>query len=132
MGLIKGILKVGASAVLVATGTASTILKGMSDTVGLEIGSDIFGAAKDASFNGIRNMWGAELPEEEEYVTERDARIAATKEEIRKLKVQALRCKDLASKATDESMHDNFMNRYESLMEEANYLEAHMYDSDDE
>lgn len=57
MGLIKGILKVGASAILVATGTASTVLKGMSDAAGIEIGSEIFGAAKDASFNGIRGMW---------------------------------------------------------------------------
>ena len=57
MGLIKGILKVGASAVLAATGTASTVLKGISDAAGIEIGSEIFGAAKDASFNGIRDMW---------------------------------------------------------------------------
>ena len=57
MSLIKGILKVGASAVLAATGTASAVLKGISDAVGIEIGSEIFGAAKDASFNGIRGMW---------------------------------------------------------------------------
>ena len=69
---------------------------------------------------------------DEEYADERDARIAATKEEIRKLKVKAYKCKDLANKATDENVRENFMSRYEGLMEEANYLEAHMYDPDDE
>ena len=51
----------GASAILVVTGTASTILKGVSDTVGLELGSELFGEAKDASFNGIRNLWDNEV-----------------------------------------------------------------------
>ncbi|MBE6871304.1 MAG: hypothetical protein E7491_05055 [Ruminococcaceae bacterium] len=67
MGLFKGILKVGASAVLVATGTASTILKDMSDTVGFEIGTELFGATKEYSLNEIRNMWHLEGPQEEDY-----------------------------------------------------------------
>ena len=132
MGIIKGIGKVLGTTVLGATGVASTVLKEMFDTAGVEVGSEIFGAAKDASFNGIRNIWGAEPPAEEEYADERDARIAATKEEIRKLKVKAYKSKDYANKATDENVRDNFRSRYEGLMEEANYLEAHMYDPDDE
>ena len=60
MGIIKGCLKVVGTAVLVVTGSASTILKGVSDTVGIELGSELFGATKDASFNGIRNMWNSE------------------------------------------------------------------------
>lgn len=122
MGIIKGILKVGASAVLAATGTASTVLKGMSDTIGLDLGSELFGAAKDASFNGIRNMWDVESPEEEEYSTEEEAERAAIDKEIHKLKVQALRCKEMAYKAADEEMRQKFMDRYESLMEQANDL----------
>lgn len=130
MGIIKGIGKVLGTTVLGATGVASTVLKGMFDTVGVELGSEIFGAAKDASFNGIRNMWGTEAPEPEEYASEEDERIAGIKEEIRKLKVQALKCKDLANKATDENVRENFMNRYEGLMDAANDLQDHMYDKD--
>ena len=118
MGLIKGILKVGASAVLAATGTASTILKGMSDTVGLELGSEIFGAAKDASFNGIKNMWGSNEDIEECEGSLDDER----KDEVRKLKVKALRCKELAEKASDETVRQNLLDRYESLMAEAEEL----------
>ena len=123
MGIIKGCAKVLGSAVLGVTGVASTVLKGMFDTAGIEVGSEIFGAAKDASFNGIRNMWGAEPPAEEEYATEEEAEAAAVKEEIRKLKVQALRCKDMAQKATDDNVRQKFMDRYEDLMDQANCLQ---------
>ena len=57
MGLLKFIGKTIGTATLVVTGTASTILKGVSDAVGFEIGSELMGAAKDASFNGVRSMW---------------------------------------------------------------------------
>ena len=60
MGIIKRCLKVVGTAALVVTGSASTILKGISDAVGIELGSELFGATKDASFNGIRNMWDSE------------------------------------------------------------------------
>lgn len=122
MGIIKGIGKVLGTTVLGATGVASTVLKGMFDTVGVEIGSEIFGAAKDASFNGIRNMWGAEPPEEEEYATEEEAEAAAIAKEKHNLKVQALRCKDMAQKATSEDMRQKFMDRYEALMDQANNM----------
>ena len=122
MGIIKGVLKVGASAILVATGTASTILKGISDTVGLEMGSELFGAAKNASFNGIRTMWNVEAPQEEEYAAEETTEKTAIENEIRKLKVQALRCKDMAQKAETEEVRLKFMERYECLMAEANEL----------
>lgn len=121
MGLIKGILKVGASVVLTATGTASTILKGMSDTVGLELGSEIFGAAKDASFNGIKNMWGSDSSQDE-YLTEEEAERDEINNEVRKLKVQALRCKEMAEKTNDEDMREKLMDRYSSLMEQATEL----------
>ena len=118
MGIIKGVGKVLGTAVLGATGVASTVLKGVFDTVGVELGSEVFGAAKDASFNGIRNIWDVELPEVEEYPSEEGAR----KAEIHKLKVQALRCKDMANKATDDAVRQKFMERYEALMEEANSM----------
>lgn len=128
MGVVKGILKVGASAVLAATGTASTILKGMSDTVGFELGSELFGAAKDASFNGVRSMWDMEGPQEEEYATEEEAKQAEIDKEIHKIKVQALRCRDMAEKATNEEMRQNFMERHDALWEQATELANHRYD----
>lgn len=57
MGLLKFVGKTIGTATLVVTGTASTVLKGVSDAVGFELGSEILGSAKDASFNGIRSMW---------------------------------------------------------------------------
>lgn len=57
MGLIKTIAKITGSTILVTTGTASAILKGASDTIGFELGSELFGAAKNANFNGISSMW---------------------------------------------------------------------------
>ena len=128
MGIIKGIGKVLGTTVLGATGVASTVLKGIFDTAGVEIGSEIFGAAKDASFNGIRSIWGAEPPEADVYLSEEEERVAGITEEIRKLKAQALRCKDMAQKSSDENARQNFMARYESLMEEIQYLQEHMYD----
>ena len=61
MGILKGCLKLVGSAALVATGAASTVLKGFSDTVGAEGVSELLGAAKDASFNGLRGMWDGEV-----------------------------------------------------------------------
>lgn len=60
MGILEGIGKVIGTTVLGAAGAASSVLKGMCDTVGVEIGSEVFGVAKDASFNGIRNMWDSD------------------------------------------------------------------------
>lgn len=123
MGILKGCAKIVGSLVLGTTGVASTVLKEMCDTIGVELGSEIFGAAKDASFNSIRNMWDLESPAAEEYATEEEAKAAAIKEEIRKLKVQALNCKDSAQKATDDSVRQRFMDRYSDLMEQANCLQ---------
>ena len=57
MNILKALGKTIGTAALVTTGTASAILKGVSDTVGFEIGSEVLGAAKDASFNGVRSIW---------------------------------------------------------------------------
>ena len=43
MGIIKGIFKVEASAILTVTGTASTILKGMSDSHGNRFYAQVLG-----------------------------------------------------------------------------------------
>jgi hypothetical protein len=64
MGILGGCAKLLGSVVLGATGVASSVLKGVSDTVGLELGSEVFGAAKDASFNGMRKIWDSEEADE--------------------------------------------------------------------
>ena len=112
MGLIKGILKVGASAVLVATGTASTILKGMSDTVGLEIGSDIFGAAKDASFNGIRNLWDDEGIQGAVDKAE-NASEGAGDAMRRQMASTARRAAQIAKQNGDMDKYEYYMDQYE-------------------
>ena len=122
MGLIKGILKVGASAILTVTGTASAVLNGMCETAGVELGAEIFGAAKEASFNGIKSMWGVEPAQEDEYMSEEKAENEALREEKRKLKAQALRCKEMAQKAATEELRQKFMDRYEELMDQANNM----------
>ena len=58
MGILKIVGKTIGTATLIVTGTASTVLKSVSDAMGFEIGSELLGSAKDASFNGIRYMWG--------------------------------------------------------------------------
>ena len=128
MGFLKGCAKLVGSAVLGVTGVASTVLESMFDTVGVELGSEIFGAAKDASFNGIRNMWDMETQEPDGFETKED-RLNA---DICKLKAKALRCKDMAQKSTNQEAHDGFMRRYDELMEEARILEEQKNTIDDE
>ena len=57
MGLIKGIFKVAGSVVLTATGLASGIAEGLCSAVGGDDLASLFAQGKDASFNGIKNMW---------------------------------------------------------------------------
>lgn len=54
---LKVAAKVVGTATLVTTGTASTVLKGISDVASLELGSEFFEFTKNASFNGIRSLW---------------------------------------------------------------------------
>lgn len=119
MGLIKGILKVGASAVLTVTGTASAVLNGMCEIAGVDIGSEIFGTIKDASFNGIKSMWEIEDSAQEEYSTKGEARRAEFDKEVNHMKVIAIRKKDLAQKCEDKGLRDRLMDEYEELWQQA-------------
>ena len=111
MGIIKGCLKVVGSAALAVTGTASTVLKGMSDAAGIELGSEIFGAAKDASFNGIRSMWDGEKAndvinkaEEKSYGVEDAAR--------RKMADTAYQMAQTAKRNGDMEKYETYMQKY--------------------
>lgn len=113
MGLIKGILKVGASAILVATGTASTVLKGVSDAVGIEIGSEIFGAAKEASFNGIRGMWDNDSLQT--VVDQAEELSDGTGDAMRRqMAATARRAAQIARQNGDMEKYEYYMEQYES------------------
>ena len=130
MGILKTGLKLVGSAALGAAGVASAILQNVAETAGGDGLAELSGAIKTASFNGIRNMWDLDTPAEEEYATEEEAKQAAIDKEIHKLKVQALRCREMAEKATSEEARQKFMDRHDSLREQATDLESHRYDAD--
>ena len=112
MGILKGVGKVLGTTVLGATGIASSVLKGMFDTVGVELGSEIFGAAKDASFNGIRNMWDSEAAQDRidqaeiaSYGIEDTAR--------RKMADTAYQMAQTAKRNGDMEKYETYMAKYE-------------------
>ncbi len=112
MGIIKGCAKLVGSAVLSATGIASTVLKGVSDTVGLEIGSELFGAAKEASFNGIRSMWGGETAQE--TIDKAEAKSYDVEDATRrKLADTAYQMAQNAKRNGDMEKYETYMAKYE-------------------
>lgn len=55
-----GTAKVAGSALLGVTGIASSIIEGMGGATGIDFVEEIGHGLKSASFNGVRNIWGAE------------------------------------------------------------------------
>lgn len=112
MGIIKGCAKVVGSVVLGATGVASTVLKGMFDTAGIELGSEIFGAAKDASFNGIRNMWDSDSAQERIDHAE-DISYEVEDSVRRKMADTAYQMAQTAKRNGDMDKYETYMAKYE-------------------
>lgn len=112
MGILGGIGKLVGSAVLGVTGAASTVLKGVCDTAGVELGSELFGAAKDASFNGIRNMWDSEEAQERiDKAQNYDAADSAR----RSMASTAYRMAQTAKKNGDMEKYETYMAKYNEL-----------------
>ena len=112
MGIIKGCAKVVGSVVLGATGVASTVLKGMFDTVGVELGSEIFGAAKDASFNGIRSMWDSDSAQER--IDKAEGKSYTVEESTRKKMADtAYQMAQTAKRNGDMEKYETYMAKYE-------------------
>ncbi len=112
MGLIKFIGKTIGTATLVVTGTASTVLKGVSDAVGFQIGSEILGSAKDASFNGIRSMWSDK--DIENSISKSDKLEEGTYNSTRSQMARtAKQAADLAKKNGDMDKYEYYMEQYE-------------------
>lgn len=112
MGVIKGCLKVVGSAALGVTGVVSTVLKGVSDTAGIEIGSEIFGAAKDASFNGIRSMWDSESAQE--TITKAEQASYGVEDATRRTMA------DTAYRMAQTAKHNGDIEKYETYMQKYN------------
>lgn len=112
MGFIKGCLKAAGTVVLAATGTASTVLKGMSDAAGIELGSEIFGAAKDASFNGIRSMWDGEAANEAIDAAQEKS-FGAEDAARRKMADTAYQMAQTARRNGDMEKYETYMEKYE-------------------
>ena len=112
MGLLKAAAKVVGTATLLATGTASAVLKTVADTAGVDLGSEVFGAAKDASFNGIRSMWGGDMSENS---GKKLSDYEANSEDVarRKMAQTAKRAAALAKKNGDMEKYEKYMEQYE-------------------
>ncbi len=122
MGLLKIVGKTIGTATLVVTGTTSTILKGVSDAVGFEIGSELLGSAKDASFNGIRSMWSSKDLEKD--IAKSNKLESGTQAAIhnnaaqtaKKMAETAKRAADIARKNNDDEKYEACMLKYETYM----------------
>ncbi len=128
MGLLKTAAKVVGTATLSATWLASGILRKASDVAGVEIGSELFGMGQDASANGIKAMWRSASTEEE--IDESNAEISALEKRKQQLRSAASQCFDMAcaaQKAGNQDKYDQFMARYESLLEEVKAYEDEIY-----
>lgn len=112
MGILKTAAKVAGTAVLATTGAASAILQGVSDTTGIELASKMFFAAKQSSFNGIRNMWSNG---DEERETLLDG-ISDHVDEISHIAAQK-KLADAAYSAAQIAKENGDMERYEEYME---------------
>lgn len=114
MGIIKGCAKVIGSAVLGVTGVASTILKGMFDTTGIEVGSEMFGAAKDASFNGIRKIWDSD--EAQKKIDAAQDKSYELEDSVRRSMANtAYQMAQTAKRNGDMEKYETYMDKYQEL-----------------
>ena len=109
MGLIKGCLKVAGTVALTTTGVASKILSETSNVMGFGLGCELFEATKEASFNGIRNMWDNDsvsntVDSAEKTVDSFDGR--------KKMAETAKRAADMAKKKGDMELYEKYIDMY--------------------
>lgn len=110
-------VKVAGTAALIVTGTASAILRKGYDVAGADPVSDFFGTTQDASFNGIKKIWGSSAKPllDSEYCL----KLAREKYSA------ASHCYDMAKaaqKAGNAEKEQLYMTRYDDLMSQYKYL----------
>ena len=111
MRIIKIIGKTIGTAVLITTGTASAVFKGLSDAVGFETASNLLEHAKDASFNGVRSIWIDKDLEYLNHIEDLDFKVEnATRKQMAQTAKQAA---EIARKNGNEEKYEYYMNQYE-------------------
>ena len=115
MGLLKGCLKLAGTAILGATTVASKVLEEVSNAAGVEVGSEIFGAAKNASMNGIKGIWSD--GEEGGLIDDIDKKAHEFDESTqgackRKMAETAKRAAEIAKKNGDMEKYEHYMEQY--------------------
>ncbi len=112
MSVLKFIGKTLGTATLLTTGTASAVLKGLTDTVGFDIGSDILEAAKEASFDGVRSMWEDKELHFVDKLNELDGDVGdATRSQMARTAREAA---EVARKNGDMDKYEMYMDQYET------------------
>lgn len=117
MGLFSIVAKIAGTAVLGATGTASAVLKSLAEVSGVDIGSELFGAAKDASFNGIKQMWASDDEKQmEEFGNLTDNYSNGVENSTRSAMAStARRMAEAAKQAGDMEKYEKYMEKYRDL-----------------
>ena len=113
MGIIKGCLKVAGTIALGITGAASKVLEEGSNAMGFELGSGLFGAAKEASMDGIKSMWSSDNVDQ----TLDYADIASTGAGTRQMARTAKQAADLAKQHGDMEKYEYYMEIYNQYKE---------------
>lgn len=119
MGILKFTAKAVGTAALLATGTASAVLKTAADIVGMDFGSDLFDAAKNSSFEGIRSIWGDGMSETGDKLLnhyERGSDVisqAASEGTRQKLSQTARDAAEMAKEHGDMEKYEQFMEQSE-------------------
>lgn len=117
MGLFKTMAKVVGTVALTTTGVASTVLKGVADAAGVEIASDVLGAVKDGSFDGIRSMWDGDEAADRIDVAENlsyDIEYGIQDGICKTAAQTAYRAAQLAKKNGDMEKYEYYMDVYNS------------------
>lgn len=118
MGVLKGCLKAVGTVALGAATIASKVLEEASDVAGFELGQELFGAAKDASKNGILNMWedGMQVDEDGNTVLRKmlnGADDSTTGAGRRKMADTAKRMAQIAKQNGNMEQYEHYMEQYE-------------------
>lgn len=131
MGTLKKAAKIVGktigTTVLAVTGTASTVLKTTSDSIGFELGSSVFGASKNASFNGIRKMWSKKSVNDFTKGAEKNINSSTLWAMRSTYESKADAAKKLANMAKEKGLmdkYDEYMKEYRECKAESKRLDS--------
>lgn len=118
MGIFLGGLKILGTVALSATGIASKVLEEASNTVGFELGSEIFSTTKNLSVDGIKGMWDNGEEDRSEALSHIDDIDEATQGVgRRKMAETARQAAQIAKKNGDMEKYEYYMEQYNNYKE---------------